>query len=175
MDKWNYAINFVLAHEGGYANHPSDPGGATNYGVSLRFLKAHGIDIDDNGDIDIDDIKKLTKINAKEIYKEYFWDKYKYDRINDTKIAAKVFDLSVNMGASQAHKILQRAINRLTHPGTAVDGIIGKDTLKHVHTLNPAKLYGMICECALDFYINLCLLKPHLKVFLRGWTARAKA
>ena len=58
MGCFSKAITVILKHEGGFSNHSSDPGGATNYGISLRWLKSEGLygDLDDDGDVDIDDI-----------------------------------------------------------------------------------------------------------------------
>ena len=108
------AIKTVLKHEGGFVNDPDDPGGATNWGISLRFLKGQGLevgDVDHDGDIDADDILKMSQSDAIAIYRQAFWVKNGYGSFPDHRVAAKTFDLCVNMGPRQAHKILQRAIN----------------------------------------------------------------
>jgi len=110
------AILITLKHEGGFVNDPVDPGGATNWGMSIRFLKndagdADGDgfldgDIDKDGDIDVDDIKNMTVEEARKLYRIYFWDKYDYDTIVDFTVAARVFDMTVNMGPRQTGKIV---------------------------------------------------------------------
>ena len=72
MSNFESAVEKVLKHEGGYVDHANDPGGATNYGISLRFVKQStgiDLDVDGDGDIDADDIKAMTPEQAKEIYK----------------------------------------------------------------------------------------------------------
>lgn len=179
-ERFDYAVNTVLKHEGGFSNHKTDPGGATIYGISLRYLKAAGLDINLDGRIDISDIMALDKQTAKAIYKSNWWDKYKYNAINDLNIAAKVFDLSVNMGATEAHKIVQRAINKLSSlidETLYVDGRLGIKCLTAINvlcTLNHAhELLRAIKTEARSFYSNLVKAKPELGIFLKGWLRRA--
>ena len=97
--KFVQAVEAVLNHEGGYVNDPDDPGGETKWGISRRSYPSL-------------DITNLTREDAIAIYYRDWWRRYKYDLIEDAAVAAKVLDLSVNMGPSQAHKILQREIGR---------------------------------------------------------------
>ena len=175
-EKWHHAIDYVLRHEGGFVNDANDPGGPTNYGVSLRFLEDIGMDINDDSEIDIKDIQDLTLNDVKLIYKEYWWDKYEYTRINDRLIAAKVFDLAVNMGAHMSHKILQRACNEISDAPIADDGILGEITLAVVNILvdkgRREEVLSEIKEEATSFYISLVMEKPKFKRYLKGWLAR---
>lgn len=172
------AISFVMKHEGGFVNHKKDAGGATNYGISLRFLKSAGIDIDGDSDSDIDDILAIDKQKASEIYKTYWWDRYGYDRIQDSDIAKKVFDLAVNMGAPRAHKLTQISVNRLRDKPIAVDGILGRQSFEAINELikkdKSRALYLELIENACHFYTNLVADNPELKVFLKGWINRAR-
>jgi len=113
QEMFDYSVKALLAIEGPFSNDKSDPGGATNYGISLRFLKSAGIDIDGDGDTDLDDILALDEPKSREIYRQYFWNKYHYSRINNEDIAKKIFDMTVNMGASRSHKIAQISVNRV--------------------------------------------------------------
>ena len=72
MSNFEFAHKFTSKWEGGFVDHKNDPGGATNYGVSLRWLKNEGIDIDGDGKIDINDIKALTPSKAAELFKKEF-------------------------------------------------------------------------------------------------------
>lgn len=179
MSTFENSINTILKHEGGYVNDPNDPGGATNYGVSLRTLKEYGLefDIDNDGDVDVDDIKKLPVDDAKEFYKKYFWDKNKYDLFLNQDIATKVFDMCVNMGAKRAHIILQKAANlcSMNPDGLIVDGNLGPKTFKYVNGLDKTRLMQFIREEARDFYLTLIEKNSKLSKFKNGWLKRASS
>ncbi len=177
------AILITLKHEGGFVNDPVDPGGATNWGVSIRFLKGAGDydgdgwldgDIDHDGDIDIDDIKNMTVEQAREIYRMHFWDKYDYDKIVDFTVAARLFDMTVNMGARQAGKIIQRAANNCGQ-NLGVDGKVGKNTFAAINCTNPELLMAEIRIEHANFYLRLIEKKPHLAKYKKGWLRRAAA
>lgn len=171
------ALEKTLEHEGGFVNDVDDSGGATNFGISLRFLKAEGyeLDLDNDGDTDAEDMKLLDVDTAGEIYKEYFWDKWGYDSIRHADVAAKMFDMSVNMGARQAHKITQRACNKMGM-NLVVDGIAGTQTRNTINSIDNADalLEGLKME-QVAFYNRLVEQKPVLNKFIKGWTRRALA
>ena len=173
-DKFSMALHVVFRHEGKFSDHKNDKGGATKYGVSLRFLKAAGIDIDLDGDIDIYDLLAINKEDAKYIYKSFWWDKYQYEAINSVPVATKILDLSINMGALQAHKIVQLAANKLGYK-LLIDGILGEKSLYAINALS--KLYQddfikNINNEAKQFYYSLVEKNPELSVFLHGWLNR---
>lgn len=167
-------LEMIRAHEGGYADHPSDPGGATNFGVSLRWLRRLGRDVGDvdhDGDIDADDVRALTWPMAERLFTTEFWDRYRYDRLPDD-VGAKVFDLAVNCGPAQAHRLLQRACRAGSLP-VDEDGVIGPKTLESVTAAQPHVLVACLrCEAA-GFYRSLVAARPDLNVFIRGWLVRA--
>ena len=173
---WSYTV--LAHHEGGFVDNSNDPGGATNYGVSIRFLRQQGIDIDGDGDIDIDDINSITPELSKELYKKYFWLPAKCDKIKSALLATKIFDMAVNMGQRQAYKLVQRAVNALDYePQLVVDGIVGPGTLAAVDSFNRTDylLVEAIREEQADFYENLIANKPTLTEFRLGWRRRAAA
>lgn len=173
-------LKVVLHHEGGFVHDVDDPGGATNYGISLRFLKsvvqgvkARGItvDLDGDGDVDPDDIRLLDPEMAGELYYEFFWDK-RFEELQDP-VAIKTFDYTVNMGKRQAVKLLQRACNKTTSADLIVDGILGSKTIEAARcSYTPALLWNLNKE-AMKFYNRLVEQKPELKKFLNGWGNRA--
>jgi lysozyme family protein len=171
----------TLQHEGGYVNDPADPGGATYAGVSLRFLRAAGEDIDGDGDIDEADIAALRQ-NTDDIvrlYHTHFWRGTKADEIKSALVADKVFDMAVNVGPRQAWKIVQRAANDLSDGtrGLTEDGIPGPKTLFRVNAMyaNDYELLARIRTYHALFYNKLVEDKPQLAKFLHGWLRRAAA
>lgn len=169
------AVAVVLAHEGGrFTDDPADPGGATKWGISLRLArKEHGpldFDLDDDGDVDADDIEALTQENAIGAYRTLFWDRYGYGDLHDHELAAKVFDLAVNMGPRQAHLCLQRAV-RAHGIHLVEDGVLGPVTRSAAAECQHLVL-SLRSEAA-GFYRELVARRPPLARFLKGWLNRA--
>lgn len=176
MSHFNKAIIHTLASEGGYVNDSNDPGGATNWGVSIRFLKSAGDydkdgwldgDIDHDGDVDINDIKKMTKEEAVDIYKMHFWDKYKYENIQNYDVAARIFDMTVNMGARQAAKLAQRAA------GASADGVLGPKSFGAINKKRPDEMMRELRFQHVKFYLDLMERRPKFTKYKNGWLRRA--
>jgi len=169
------AIKVVLKHEGGFVDDPVDPGGATNFGVSLRWLKTQDLsigDIDGDGDIDSMDIANMTREQAVKIYKNRWWIPFAFSDIPKKYIAIKVFDTAVNMGSTRAIKILQRSLTMAGYP-TKVDGIIGNRTLHNIEEANENHVLGSYKALQWCFYKELIKRKPSMAKFENGWTRRA--
>ena len=183
-DHFDKAILITLKHEGGFVNDPVDPGGATNWGMSIRFLTKDAGDsdgdgfldgdIDKDGDIDVDDIKNMTVEQARKLYRIHFWDKYSYDSIVDFTVAARIFDMTVNMGPKQTGKITQRALNNCGQD-LKVDGGIGKNTFAAINCTDSEMLMAEIRQEHAQFYINLIAAKPKFEKYRKGWLRRAAA
>lgn len=156
------AVKKTLAHEGGYVDHPADPGGSTNYGISQRFLYS----IKDRRDP-----RDLTKDDAIALYKEHFWDANDYGSL-DLIIGSKVFDLAVNMGARQTHRLLQRAV-RAAGVNIRDDGFIGPKTLDALSKVDSITVAACLKSEAAGYYRTLVAKNPTRKAFLRGWLRRA--
>ena len=179
-DKFNKSVLTILKHEGGFINDKDDPGGATNYGVSLRFLLQEGDlaigDIDGDGDIDADDVSKMTIEQAKAVYFKCWWQKYGYEQIGDLALVTKVFDMSVNMGGKQAHTLLQRAILACGIP-VVEDGALGPKCFGAMDSIvsaggGDALLASLRSEQA-GFYRTLICQKPVFEKYRKGWLRRA--
>lgn len=159
--KFETAINSVLSHEGGYVNDPTDRGGETKYGISKRSYPNI-------------DIKNLTLEQAKAIYKRDFWDNQPYKNINDIELSTKMFDLSVNMGAIQANKLLQRALRALGQT-VVEDGVIGSKSLAAINSVDSSKLLVSLRSEAAGYYRIIAAVKTNQIRFLQGWLTRAYA
>lgn len=161
-EKFKYALERTLTFEGGYANDAADPGGETKFGISARAYP--GLDI-----------KALTRDRAGEIYYEDYWTRYGYSRLADTELAAKVFDLAVNMGPRRAHKLLQKAMNRAGGVGLAADGNLGPKTIEAVNGYpDGSRLLAELKAEAVKYYRSLAAGKG-MQRFLAGWLRRALA
>lgn len=179
MSNFDSAIKVVLRHEGGYVDNPADSGGATNYGISLRFLQTVPElgDINHDGKVDKQDIRSMKWEDAKFIYQVQWWDLYSYKRIVDQTIATKVLDFSINMGAKQAHKLVQRAVNRVSNYKLVDDGVLGKLSFDAINSFTTVeaqqKLITAISDEAWDYYQAIIRKNPSYSVFRNGWRNRA--
>jgi lysozyme family protein len=171
---FNLAIPYILAHEGGLSNDKNDPGGITNYGISLRYLKSEKMDLNRDGKYDAKDIRELTPKEAKKIYLDKWWNKYKYYNIKNQQVATKIFDMSVNMGPDRAHKLVKKAINAIVIEDIPVDGRLDSSTINTINTLPSVHLMMVLRELQKEFYINLTVSHPRLLVFLKGWVKRSE-
>lgn len=163
------AIPKILEHEGGYT---VDHAGPTNFGITLPVLKDAALDIDHDGDIDADDIRAMREEHAIEVYRRCWWDRYEYGRIEDQDVATKVFDLAVNMGPKQAHKIAQRAC-RAAGWELVEDGIIGPKTLAALNRLNPSMVLAAMRSEAAAVYRMIIYKHPAYAKYEKGWLRRA--
>lgn len=184
MSDFNKAVKVVLKNEGKFNNNPHDAGHATAYGISLRFLVLSGIDINADNTIDMQDILALTPFEAKKIYKEQWWDKYRFGEIQSQVIATKIFDLSVNAGCKEITKIVQNTLNTIGKhmplmPNVEIDGIMGSHTINAINYITniekEASLLDLIKTNAVIFYNNIVNLNPKLKIFQKGWLFRARS
>ena len=163
MDRnFERSVTATLKHEGGYVNLKSDPGGATNLGVTIatfrRYVKPTGT---------IADLKALTVDQAKTVYRRQYWDAVSGAELPDG-VDFAVFDFGVNSGTSRAIKYLQRIV------GVAQDGRIGPATLKAARAIPHAKLIHDICDERLAFMKRAKDKKGKLlwPTFKNGWSSR---
>lgn len=172
------AIKYVLENEGGYSSHPADPGGATNGGISLRFLKnlspeklkKYGVfDLEINEDT----IFNLTPSQINAIYKGEFWDQAPFDQLPNQKIANYIFDMAVNHGIAVSIKMAQRSVWACMASTILVeDGILGSDTLSDIKHCFVCIVPTMKATRA-EYYRSLISASPSLKPFQDGWLKRA--
>ena len=171
----------IVVREGGYVNDPDDPGGATNYGVTIGTMRALGMDLNKDGRIDAVDVRALTRAQAEQVFVEHYFRKPGLGQL-PLPLQASVFDMYVNAGAN-AVKILQRLITRMGYPATA-DGIIGPRTIAAAQDAaeaapqHLADAYGIARR---GYYYALADQRPASRKFARtktggkgGWITRAE-
>ncbi len=163
MADFEQSIPIILKHEGLFVNHPSDPGGATNRGITFSLFKAYAKALGLLPTIDA--LKSLTEDQAKFIYREHFWQVMRGDEIINQNIADIMFDGFVNMGG-KAVKLMQK------DAGTEADGTIGPATLQAINNANARILFHGYKDARIKFYKDLAQKKPKLQVFLNGWLNR---
>jgi len=152
------ALALVLEHEGGYVNHPKDPGGATNKGVtqavyhSYRKVRGRGMQ----------SVKFITDEELRAIYKFQYWDRVHGDFL-PCGLDYAVFDFAVNSGVGRASKSLQAVL------GVAQDGQIGARTLAAI--IKPVAVINALCDRRMGFLRNL----RTFLTFGKGWTRRVQS
>jgi len=146
----------LLEHEGGYVDHPDDPGGETNLGVTRAVYEQYvGRQVMDG------EMEGLTHDDVHPIYKENYWDRVRGDDL-PSGVDWAVFDWGVNSGTSRAAKALQRII------GVEQDGGIGPMTLQAVASIEPADIIDQMHYMREGFYRSLSTFDT----FGRGWLRR---
>ncbi len=135
---------------------------------------ALGGDVDRDGDVDPDDVRGLTRDDAKALYRRAFWDRHGYGAFHLT-VATKVFDLSVNMAPRQAHRCLQRACRaaKACEVPLVDDGVLGPKTRAAVAAAGEVRILIALRSEAAGFYRVLAAKNPVRERFLSGWLNRA--
>ena len=160
MAAQNYqkCLDMILHHEGGYVNHPKDPGGETNLGVTKRVYEDWG-GTKDMKDLEVEDVAP--------IYRKNYWDRIKADDL-PSGLDLCVFDFGVNAGTGRAAKYLQTMI------GTVADGGIGPNTLRalanYVESEGVESTIKNYQAERQSYYERLSTFET----FGRGWTRRVK-
>ncbi len=155
MTNFDKAIERVLGHEGGYVNHPKDPGGETNFGITRNTATAAGYK---------GSMRDMTREQAKAIYRARYWTPIKGDDL-PFAIAYQLLDAAVNHGTNQAVKFLQRSVS------TQADGLIGAATIAAVKAKPVGQVVNNFLAHRTEFFCSL----PTFDTFGRGWIRRVAA
>ena len=151
---FGHCLDLVLKSEGGWVNHPSDPGGETNLGVTKRVWEewvGHPVE----------SMKNLTKDQVAPLYEQKYW-RPCYGEVLPRGLDLVVFSMGINAGPGRSVKLLQQSI------GCVPDGIIGPRTRGLICESNIATLISKFSESRRDYYRTL----KNFPVFGKGWLAR---
>ncbi|MFN3823679.1 MAG: holin-associated N-acetylmuramidase [Pseudorhodobacter sp.] len=171
----------IVAREGGFVNDPDDPGGATNHGVTIHTMRRLGLDLDGDGVVTVEDVKRLTRAQAVDVYIEHYFTRPGIVHLPEV-LQPSVFDMMVNAG-SNAVKILQRL---LTDMGFAcqADGAIGPLTIRAAqlaYQAAPLHLADAYAIARRNYYYGLADARPASRKYARrrdggkgGWILRAE-
>ncbi len=150
------ALTRVLAHEGGYVNHPSDPGGPTNHGITLNEYAAFK-----GRKVTAADVRAMPLADAKAIYRAKYWGKMRCDLL-PAGLDYALFDYGVNSGTGRAPKVLQRLCG-LPDDGRLTDAVIAAASKRAA-----ADLINRLCDERLAFLKRL----KTWPIFGAGWRRR---
>lgn len=163
----NKLAPFILKWEGKFADDPDDRGGATNMGVTISTWRQVGYDKDGDGDIDVNDLKLLTRDDViSRVLKPHYWDRWKADLITNQNIANILVDW-VWCSGSWGIKIPQKIL------GVKQDGIVGIKTINAINSRsNQRTLFTAIRNSRIDFINELCRKNKSQLKFKNGWINR---
>jgi len=181
MPTVNEIARAIVEREGGYVNDPDDPGGATNFGVTIGTMQRLGLDLDGDGDVDATDVRSLSRAQAEAIFIRHY---FKRPRLHELPgpLQATVFDMYVNSGAN-AVKILQRLLVQMGF-GVDVDGVLGPQTLsvaRRAARAAPDHIVDAYGIARRNYYYALADRRPASRKYARrrdggkgGWILRAE-
>lgn len=149
---FDQAFERLIGHEGGYVNHPDDPGGETMYGITKRVAVANGYK---------GSMINLTLATAKDIAKREYWLPCKADSFGGA-IGFQLFDMAYNHGVSVSARLLQRAV------GVKDDGVIGPATVAATNKLDELAVVCLINAKRIRFYTSISTWAT----FGKGWANR---
>ncbi len=171
----------IVVREGGYVNDPDDPGGATNFGVTIHTMRRLGLDLDGDGVITPSDVRRLTRDQAVEIFLQHYFERPRIAELPEV-LHATVFDMYVNAGGN-AVKILQRLLRQMGEP-VGVDGVIGPQTIgatARAFAKAPEHLADAYGIARRNYYFSLADRRPASRKYARtraggkgGWIKRAE-
>lgn len=172
----------IVRREGGFVDDAADPGGATLRGISLRYAKRLGLDIDRDGDVDTDDIRRVTPDEAAALFVRDFFREPGLDQLPEA-LWPCLFDFAVNAGPARAVMGLQDVLTQVAYAAPdlglapiAADGRIGpktREACRIAHQVMGPFLVNALVEARIAFYRQLAKTDPIRRKFLAGWINRA--
>jgi lysozyme family protein len=161
------ALLIVLSFEGGFVNHPNDPGGKTNKGIIQKVYDQYRI----AQKLETQTVENISDIEVKEIYYNNYW-LIADCHLLPMNLSIVHFDSAVNCGVRQANKFLQRSVNVIA------DGFIGPLTLSSMNNIKDKDglndILNKYFQYRLSFYDQIILKNSKLKIFRKGWYNRVQ-
>ena len=171
----------IVKREGGFVDDPDDPGGATNFGVTIHTMRHLGLDLDRDGSVSVSDVRALTREQAIEIFETYYFEKPLIALLPEA-IQASVFDMYVNAGAN-AVKILQCLLIDMGHE-VVVDGVLGPKSIaaaQSAYLQAPEHLADAYGIARRNYYFRIADRRSASRKYARtrtggkgGWIKRAE-
>jgi lysozyme family protein len=155
-ENWDKAFRQVIAYEGGYVNHPKDPGGPTNLGITQATLSTYL-----RRPASVQDVRSLTKDAVRPIYKKRFWDVLRCDELPGG-VDLAVYDFAVNSGPNRAARYLQSVV------GVPQDGQIGPATIAACQKYSAQEVVKRLVAKRRGFLMGL----RTWRTFGKGWNRR---
>ncbi|KAB7616380.1 peptidoglycan-binding protein [Amylibacter sp. SFDW26] len=181
MDSVDTIAAEIVHREGGFVNDPDDPGGATKYGVTIHTMRRLGLDLTGDGQIDVNDVRRLSVAQAVDIFKKHYFYKPKIDQLPNA-LQVSVFDMQVNAGGT-AIKLLQKLLNAFGEDVVA-DGALGPQSIEaagRVFMKAPDHLVDAYGIERRNYYYRLADKRPKSRKYARrrnggkgGWIIRAE-
>lgn len=178
MANFKNAYPLILAHEGGYVNDPSDPGGETYNGVARKmhpgWLGWHIVDLIKGKpgfpqllqSADAIEIKKQLDFEVRAFYYAEFWLKIQGDLISNQDVANSMFDFAVNADDNVSILLAQSVVN------AKQDGEIGPKTLEAINSFNPSHFLAAFAVAKINRYVEICNKRPVSRKYFFGWVVR---
>lgn len=164
--RFGACFDVVIGKEGGFVDDPRDPGGATNYGVTIGTLRAWRSDDGKAGNdtVTVDDVRRLSIEEARDIYRARYWNVMRCDEL-PAGLDLMTFDFGVNAGPSRAARLLQKAV------AAEQDGSIGPRTIAAARAGSAREAISAMADARIEYYKGL----DGWAVYGNGWTNRTKS
>lgn len=178
MSTFETAIGVILKHEGGWGDDPEDAGGETNFGISTLIIQREKITPEMLGLVGPPSpgwLKAMTVTAAERVYRQLFWERYRFAGFVSQDVATKVFDCAVNCGPFNAIRMAQRVANALATTPARLDedGSLGPKTFAAVNSCETsAFMVGMRAQMEAHYLASILKRPANLK-FKSNWMRRA--
>lgn len=161
-ENFEQSLAWLLRHEGGFVDHPEDPGGMTNKGITAKTYERWLSEVVDNeAEVTEEVMRNIPDNHVKQIYREEYWLKISGDNL-PSGLDHAIFDWAVNSGPGRSARAIQKIVN------VKADGDIGPKTLAAIREFDAASLIDDLYYRRQAFYERL----KTFETFGAGWTRR---